>query len=83
MPHDWDADFDRILRTALTGLPADQPLRPDADLATLGMDSLKSIQVLFALEDRYRVSFPDDMLGHDLLATPQSLWNGIGTARRC
>lgn len=73
----WDGEFERILRQSLVALPAEQPLPPDADLNTLGLDSIKAIQVLFALEDAYSIAIPDHMLGAALVATPEKLWHAV------
>lgn len=73
----WDDGFEPVLRPFLRTLEDQAPLRADADLASLGLDSLKSIQLLFAIEDAYQVSFPDEMLGPWLFTTPEALWTGL------
>lgn len=44
-----------LARSAM--LPEDQ-IRPDADLASLGMGSLEQIECVMALEDELRVELP-------------------------
>jgi acyl carrier protein len=73
----WDDRFEPVLRPFLRALGEQAPLPADADLAALGLDSLKSIQLLFAIEDAYDVSFPDEMLGPWLFTTPEALWTGL------
>ncbi|MEU4767658.1 phosphopantetheine-binding protein [Actinosynnema sp. NPDC023794] len=75
--HAWDVDFERIVRQALTALPAGEPLRGDADLGALGLDSIKAIQLLFALEDAYGIEVPDRVLEASLFATPRNLWEVV------
>jgi acyl carrier protein len=33
---------------------------PETTLASLGIDSLEGLEVIFALEDRFQISIPDD-----------------------
>ena len=35
-------------------------IRPDTTLASLGIDSLAGLEVIFALEDRFNISIPDE-----------------------
>ncbi len=35
-------------------------LAPEAELATLGVDSLGLIELMFRIEDRFAISLPDD-----------------------
>jgi acyl carrier protein len=37
-----------------------EQLAPDAELATLGVDSLGLIELMFQVEDRFGISLPDD-----------------------
>jgi len=37
-----------------------EQLAPDALLATLGVDSLGMIELMFQIEDRFSISLPDD-----------------------
>ena len=74
--NEWDEEFERVLRPFLPSL-GERALSADADLAALGLDSLRSIQLLFAVEDAFGVSLPDEMLGPALFATPETLWTGL------
>lgn len=44
-------------------------LTDDADLFALGMTSLTTVSVMLALEDRYEVEFPQDMLSRETFRT--------------
>jgi acyl carrier protein len=39
---------------------ADELLRPETALAEAGIDSLDSLTILFAIEEHFRISIPDD-----------------------
>lgn len=38
----------------------DELLRPETPLADAGIDSLDSLTILFAIEEQFRISIPDD-----------------------
>jgi len=35
-------------------------LRPETELAAAGIDSLDALTILFAIEERFKISIPDD-----------------------
>lgn len=39
---------------------ADDQLRPETLLADAGIDSLDSLTILFAIEEQFKISIPDD-----------------------
>lgn len=39
---------------------SEELLRPETPLADAGIDSLDSLTILFAIEERFRISIPDD-----------------------
>jgi acyl carrier protein len=39
---------------------ADELLKPETVLAEAGIDSLDSLTILFAIEEHFRISIPDD-----------------------
>jgi acyl carrier protein len=39
---------------------AEDLLKPETSLAEAGIDSLDSLQILFAIEEQFRISIPDD-----------------------
>jgi acyl carrier protein len=69
--------FDSILLRHLRFAPEGQPLDPDASLRELGLDSMQSVELLFDLEDRYRVSLDDEALTADTFATARSLREAV------
>jgi len=38
----------------------DDALKPETALADAGIDSLDALSILFAIEERFRISIPDD-----------------------
>ncbi|MEU6546991.1 phosphopantetheine-binding protein [Streptomyces sp. NPDC046859] len=75
-----DAVFEKVLRDHLPRLQ-EQPLTDDTPLRDLGLDSMKSVDLLFAIEDEMDVSLPDDDLNEDTFATAGSLWRAVDDAR--
>jgi acyl carrier protein len=57
-----------------------EPIRPDSDLRTLGLDSMQAIEVLFAIEDSFGVALPDDAMNDTTFATAGNLWTEVRTA---
>lgn len=53
----------------------------DASLHDLGLDSMQSIELLFAIEDDFGVSLPDEALTESTFATAGSLWAAVRDAR--
>lgn len=74
---DWDTKFEELVRNSLPALKPDEPLRPDADLAELGLDSLETVGLLMELEEHYDVVFPDEALMVDTFRTPENLWSTV------
>ncbi|MFC6093992.1 acyl carrier protein [Saccharothrix sp. BKS2] len=65
-------------------LPArgDRELTPESSLRDLGLDSMQSIELLFAIEDEFRVSLADDDLTDTTFATAGNLWRAVSAAAR-
>lgn len=57
-----------------------RPLTEDSRLHDLGLNSMKAIDLLFAIEDDLSVSLPDDDLNDSTFATAGSLWNAVQRA---
>ncbi|ONI81626.1 phosphopantetheine-binding protein [Actinosynnema sp. ALI-1.44] len=74
-----DARFTELLGKFLKFADG-KPITEDSDLRALGLDSMQSIELLFAIEDTYGVSLPDDEMGDATFATAGSLWRAIATA---
>jgi acyl carrier protein len=71
-----DGDFIAMLRPFLPYLD-DQEILPDARLRDLGLDSMREVQLLFAVEDTYGIVLPDEMLTDTTFATAGQLWTAI------
>lgn len=59
----------------------DRSLDRDSRLRDLGLDSMKSIELLFAIEDAYGFSLPDEDLNDTTFATAGSLWDAVDAVR--
>ncbi|MFM9368743.1 acyl carrier protein [Streptomyces sp. Da 82-17] len=58
----------------------DQELTADSPLRELGLDSMQAIEVLFAVEDTFGVTLPDDDMNDETFATAGSLWAVVSAA---
>ncbi|MEU1662144.1 acyl carrier protein [Streptomyces sparsogenes] len=58
----------------------DRQIGPDSDLRALGLDSMQAIELLFAIEDTYGVSLPDEAMNDATFATAGSLWHEVSAA---
>lgn len=77
----WDPEFEQLLRQVLPFLSAADELRPDLELASAGLDSLATVELLAALEQTYEIVIPDELLVLDMFATPGTLWQEISKLR--
>lgn len=68
-----DADFPVLLRPFLR-YAGSTPITAESPLRDLGLDSMQAIELLFAVEDTYHVSLPDEVLDDTTFATAGSLW---------
>jgi acyl carrier protein len=75
-----DAQFVTLLRPFLK-YAGDEEITPDSRLRDLGLDSMRAIELLFALEDAYDVVVPDEKLVEDTFETCDSLWTMIQELR--
>lgn len=71
-----DAGFAELLSRHLRYLGS-APLTGDARLRDLGLDSMQAINLLFAIEDAYGVSIPDELLIDETFETGGSLWSVV------
>jgi acyl carrier protein len=80
-----DAEFAAVLRPYLK-YAGEEPISDDARLRDMGLDSMRAIELLFAVEDTFGVSIPDERLTDATFETGRSLWSVIeelrGTDRR-
>jgi acyl carrier protein len=75
-----DAQFVTLLRPFLK-YAGDKEITPDSRLRDLGLDSMRAIELLFALEDAYDVVVPDEKLVEETFETCDSLWTMIQELR--
>ncbi|MFD8968195.1 phosphopantetheine-binding protein [Streptomyces sp. NPDC059568] len=75
-----DAEFVAMLRPFLK-YAGDKEIAEPSRLRELGLDSMRAIELLFALEDTYGVSVPDEMLTDDTFETGGSLWSMVENLR--
>jgi len=75
-----NADFAALLRPYLK-YAGDQEITAESSLRDLGLDSMKAIELLFAVEDAYGVVIPDDRLTEATFETGSSLWTVIEELR--
>lgn len=68
-----DTDFPSTLRPFLKYVGS-APITAESSLRDLGLDSMQAIELLFAVEDAYQVSLPDEVLDDATFATAGSLW---------
>lgn len=75
-----DANFPTVLQPFLK-YAGEQEISGTSRLRDLGLDSMRAIQLLFAVEDAYQVSLPDELLTDDTFDTAGSLWAAIESVR--
>lgn len=72
--------FTALLRPFLR-FAGDAPIRPESRLRDLGLDSMQAIELMFALEDEFGVTLPDDKLTDATFETAGSLWGVVDGLR--
>lgn len=77
----WDEEFEGILLRHLS-VPGAHRLSPADELAKLGLDSLRTVQLLLELEEHYAIAIPDEWLRAETFATGASLWRVVERTRR-
>jgi acyl carrier protein len=76
-----DADFFQVLQPFLK-YARDEEITAASRLRDLGLDSMHAIQLLFAVEDAYSVSLPDELLTDSTFDTAGSLWAAVESVRK-
>ncbi|GHC84170.1 hypothetical protein GCM10007079_25900 [Nocardiopsis terrae] len=56
-----------------------QSITEDSPLPALGLDSMQSIELLFAIEDTFGITLADEYLNDATFATAGTLWSAIAT----
>jgi acyl carrier protein len=74
-----DSRFTELLAPYLPVL-GDRPLTEDSHLRDLGLDSMRSIDLLFDIEDVFAVTLSDEDLNDTTFETAGSLWRTISAA---
>jgi acyl carrier protein len=74
-----DARFVEMISPFLKFL-AGREITPGSSLRELGLDSMQAIELLFAIEDTYEVSLPDEDMNDTTFSTAGNLWNAVNAA---
>lgn len=71
-----DPRFTELLPPYLPAL-GDRPVTEDSRLRDLGLDSMRSVDLLFEIEDLFEITLPDEDLTGDTFETAGSLWRAV------
>jgi acyl carrier protein len=74
-----DERFTTLVGRHLRFLPEDGNLAPNSRLRELGLDSMHAIELVFAIEDEYGVTVPDELLNDRTFETAGSLRDALST----
>jgi acyl carrier protein len=55
----------------------DAPLEAGSSLRELGLDSMKAIDLLFAIEDEFGIMLPDELMKDETFETAGTLWRAV------
>ena len=66
--------LEKILRAQARFLAADADITPDMSLASLGIDSLGLIELVFEIEGEFDLEIPPEQITPETFATPASIW---------
>lgn len=70
------------LLTAENILEPQEPITPDTDLFTLGLDSMAMMQLLLQIEERFRLTIQPAEMTRERFATAGALASFLGEKRR-
>ncbi|HTZ45350.1 MAG TPA: acyl carrier protein [Jatrophihabitans sp.] len=73
-----DSDFPAVLRPFLK-YAGTHEINADTSLREMGLDSMRAIELLFAIEDTYAVAMPDEFLTDMTFETAGNLWGIIAS----
>jgi acyl carrier protein len=76
-----DAEFVAVLRPFLR-YSGDQEITHESRLRDLGLDSMRQIELLFAVEDAFEVTIPDEKLVDSTFETSGDLWAVVDSLRK-
>ena len=74
-----EAQLIPVIRAHLRGKPPEMPIPEDTPLVDLGLDSLSAIDLLFNIEERFGVTFPDGFLNEGTFKTRRTLQGVVQT----
>ncbi|MEV8511982.1 phosphopantetheine-binding protein [Dactylosporangium sp. NPDC051484] len=77
----WPKDFENVVAEQLTGFTVGSSLAGDTNLIDLGLDSLRMVRLLVAIEDTFDITLPDAVLSLETFQTPTSLWAAVSAAQ--
>ncbi|MFD4354140.1 phosphopantetheine-binding protein [Nocardia sp. NPDC058518] len=78
----WDPAFEKHLRSALPPRTRDMTFDAEAELKSVGVDSLALVHLLIALEEEFQVAIPDFILVDGSCDTVGGLWKVIDGLRQ-
>jgi acyl carrier protein len=66
-----------IVRAHLRAVGPESPISADTPMRDLGLDSLAAVDLLFAVEQAFEISFPDSLLTENTFATLGTLQSAV------
>jgi acyl carrier protein len=69
--------FEQIVRRQSRSMTDDSLLDPQMSFESLGVDSLGLINIVAALEEKFALSVPDDLMTAGVLYSPDTLWAAV------
>lgn len=78
-PSESLAKLKAIIVTHLKRLDSADQLPEDAELASLGLDSMTAMNLLFDIEDQFSVAFDESLLTPEVFKSCRSLHNALIT----
>lgn len=78
----WDDVFDKLLRDVLDPAPSLPPDGvTDVSLTELGLDSMRIVGLLVAIEQAYDIAISEDAPLMEMFRTPRTLWEAVDRIR--
>jgi acyl carrier protein len=74
--------FFNVLARRLRYVRPGQRIDPESSLRDLGLDSMRSVELLLDIEEAFDVTLPDELLVEQTFATARSLWLAVAPLRR-
>ena len=79
--HELGRQVKTVIARHLAAQPAPGDIPDDAPLADLGLDSMRSINLLLELESAFGVTFPDELLSPATFRTAAAVQSAIARLR--